>query len=101
MSEVPSPFSKNKSYAQHFEEIFESELKGVNIKPEFISQNLMNKKPGNGSGKGKKGESVSLPDIIKKQEKLLKEQDLRIESWCIPMAKMHLNTLIILEPMTN
>ncbi len=44
LSEIPSPFEKNKSYAQHFEEEFEKELKKVGIKPEFIKQNIMNKK---------------------------------------------------------
>src|SRR3990167_5961998 len=44
LSEIPSPFEKNKSYARHFEEIFENSLKMVGIKPEFIRQNVMNKK---------------------------------------------------------
>lgn len=34
-------------------------------------QNLQNKKSGNGMGNGKEGESISLPDIIMKQKKLL------------------------------
>jgi len=38
-----------------------------------ILQNLQNKKPGSGKGKGKKGEDVSLPDIIKKQGKMLEK----------------------------
>ncbi len=36
-------------------------------------QNMMNKKPGSGQGKGKKGESVSLPDIIKKQGEMIQK----------------------------
>ncbi len=44
VSEVPSPFEKNKSYAEHFEEEFEDSLKQVGIKPEFIKQHLMHKK---------------------------------------------------------
>src|SRR3989344_4556490 len=44
LSEIPSPFEKNKSYARHFEEIFENSLKMVGIKPEFIRQNVMNEK---------------------------------------------------------
>jgi len=42
-------------------------------------QNIRNRNPGNGSGKGKKGESISLPDIIKKQEGLLKKMKEGIE----------------------
>ncbi len=38
-----------------------------------ILQNLKNQKNSNGQGKGKKGESISLPDIIKKQSDLLKK----------------------------
>ncbi len=38
-----------------------------------ILQNLQNKKPRNGKGKGKKGEDVSLPDIIKKQGKMIEK----------------------------
>lgn len=44
VSDVPSPFEKNKSYAEHFEEEFEKSLKKVGIKPKFIRQSLMNKK---------------------------------------------------------
>ncbi|MEX0932514.1 MAG: lysine--tRNA ligase [Candidatus Pacearchaeota archaeon] len=44
VSEIPSPFVKGKSYAQYFEEVFEKEIKQVGIKPEFIRQNIMNKK---------------------------------------------------------
>jgi len=44
LSEVPSPFEKNKSYAKHFEEEFEKQLKKVGIKPKFIRQSIMNKK---------------------------------------------------------
>ena len=36
-------------------------------------QNMMNKKPGSGQGKGKKGEGLSLPDIIKKQGELIEK----------------------------
>jgi hypothetical protein len=38
-----------------------------------ILQNLKNNKPGSGKGKGKKGESIELPDIIRKQENLIRE----------------------------
>jgi hypothetical protein len=38
-----------------------------------LLQNLQNKKPGSGKGKGKKGEELSLPDIIKKQGELLEK----------------------------
>ena len=44
LSDIPSPFEKNKSYAQYFEKEFEEQLKKVGIKPEFIYQNQMNKK---------------------------------------------------------
>ncbi len=44
LSDVPSPFEKNKSYARHFEEEFEKSIKKVGVKPEFIHQNVMNKK---------------------------------------------------------
>lgn len=44
LSEIPSPFEKGKSYAQHFEEEFEKSLVKAGIKPEFIRQNEMNKK---------------------------------------------------------
>tara|TARA_Y100000310_G_scaffold344631_1_gene458428 strand:- start:2200 stop:3687 length:1488 start_codon:yes stop_codon:yes gene_type:complete len=44
LSEIPSPFEKSGSYAKHFEKIFEKELEGVFIEPEFIRQNEMNKK---------------------------------------------------------
>ena len=44
LSNIPSPFEKGKSYAQHFEEELEGQLKKVGIKPEFIYQNEMNKK---------------------------------------------------------
>ena len=37
-----------------------------------LMENLKNKKPGSGQGAGKKGESIELPDIIKKQENILK-----------------------------
>ena len=43
VSEVPSPFDKNKSYSKYFEDIFEKSLEKVEIKPEFIYQNKMNK----------------------------------------------------------
>ncbi len=38
-----------------------------------LLENLQNKKPGSGKGKGKKGEELSLPDIIKKQGELLEK----------------------------
>ena len=38
-----------------------------------ILQSLQNQKNSTGQGKGKKGESISLPDIIKKQSDLLKK----------------------------
>ena len=44
VSDVPSPFKKGESYAQHFEKEFEKSLKKVGIEPEFIHQNEMNKK---------------------------------------------------------
>ena len=44
LSEIPSPFEKNKSYANHFEKEFEKSLEKVGINPEFIYQNAMNKK---------------------------------------------------------
>ncbi len=44
-----------------------------------ILQSLQNQKPGNGKGKGKKGEGVSLPDIIKKQSKMLQKMKKGLE----------------------
>jgi len=44
LSNIPSPFEKGKSYAQHFEEELEGQLKKVGVKPIFICQNEMNKK---------------------------------------------------------
>ncbi len=44
LSEIPSPYGKGKSYAQHFEKEFEGSLEKVGIKPEFIRQNEMHKK---------------------------------------------------------
>jgi len=44
LSDIPSPFGKGKTYAQHFEKEFEEQLKKVGIKPHFIYQNEMNKK---------------------------------------------------------
>lgn len=44
VSEIPSPEKGGKSYADHFEKIFEKSLKEIGIKPEFIRQNEMNKK---------------------------------------------------------
>ena len=44
LSEIPSPFKDGKSYAEHFEKEFEKSLLKVDIKPEFIRQNVMNKK---------------------------------------------------------
>ncbi len=41
VSDIPSPFSKNKSYAEYFEEKFENELKEINIEPIFIRQSKM------------------------------------------------------------
>ena len=38
-----------------------------------ILQSLQNKKPGNGKGKGKKGEEINLPEIIKKQNDLIEK----------------------------
>jgi len=43
LSDIPSPFEKNKSYAQHFEDEFEESLVKVGIKPNFIRQFKMNK----------------------------------------------------------
>ena len=43
VSEVPSPDGKG-SYAEYFEKEFEKSLEKVDIKPEFIRQELMNKK---------------------------------------------------------
>lgn len=44
LSEIPSPFTKNQSYAQYFEKQLENSLEKVGIKPDFIYQNEMNKK---------------------------------------------------------
>lgn len=44
LSEIPSPFNKNKSYAEYFEDEFEDISEKVGINPEFIRQNKMNKK---------------------------------------------------------
>ena len=44
LSDIPSPFEKGKSYAQHFEQELEESLKKVGVNPEFIYQNEMNKK---------------------------------------------------------
>ncbi len=38
-----------------------------------VLKSLQNKKPGSGKGKGKDGETIELPDIIKQQEKLIKK----------------------------
>lgn len=38
-----------------------------------ILQSLQNKKPGSGKGKGKKGEDISLPDLIKKQGEMIQK----------------------------
>jgi lysyl-tRNA synthetase class 1 len=43
ISDVPSPFEKG-NYAEHFEKEFEDSLIKVGINPEFIQQNIMNKK---------------------------------------------------------
>ena len=43
IGEFPSPFNEKKSYAQYFEDEFESSLKEVSIEPKFIRQNKMNK----------------------------------------------------------
>jgi len=44
VSDIPSPFEKDKNYARHFEEEFEKQLKKAGIEPEFIQQSVMNKK---------------------------------------------------------
>ena len=44
LSEIPSPFDKKKSYAEYFEKEFEKTSKKVGVNPEFIYQNIMNKK---------------------------------------------------------
>ena len=44
LSEVPSPFNEEESYAKSFEEPFENSLLKVGIKPEFVRQNTMYKK---------------------------------------------------------
>ncbi len=38
-----------------------------------VLKSLQSKKPGSGKGKGKDGETIELPDIIKQQEKLIKK----------------------------
>lgn len=38
-----------------------------------VLKSLQNKKPGSGKGKGKNGETIELPDIIKKQENLIQK----------------------------
>ena len=38
-----------------------------------VLQSLQNSKPGSNKGKGKKGESIELPDIIQKQENLIEK----------------------------
>jgi len=44
VSEIPSPFKKEMSYAEYFEKEFEKSLEKVGIKPEFIRQSIMSKK---------------------------------------------------------
>ena len=44
VSDVPSPYDPNKTYAKYFEDIFEKSLKGLGIEPHFIYQHEMNKK---------------------------------------------------------
>ncbi|MEX0920183.1 MAG: lysine--tRNA ligase [Candidatus Pacearchaeota archaeon] len=44
LSEFISPFDKKLSYAEYFEKEFEESLKKVGINPDFIRQNVMNKK---------------------------------------------------------
>ncbi len=44
LSDIPSPFEKGKSYAQHFEKELEESLKKVGVNPKYIYQNEMNKK---------------------------------------------------------
>ena len=44
LSEILSPFEKNKSYAEHFEEEFEKSVKKLNIDLKFTRQWTMNKK---------------------------------------------------------
>lgn len=63
VSEFPSPFQKNKSYARYFEEQFEESLKKVGIKPEFIQQDLMNKKC---------KYTELIKEAIEKREKIIK-----------------------------
>ena len=43
LSDIPSPFNKKESYAEHFEKKFEKELKKVNVYSKFIRQSVMNK----------------------------------------------------------
>jgi lysyl-tRNA synthetase class 1 len=42
LSEIPSPFNKNQSYAEYFEKQFEKSLKKVGVKAEFLYQHKMN-----------------------------------------------------------
>tara|TARA_Y100000310_G_scaffold113212_1_gene111732 strand:+ start:1066 stop:2559 length:1494 start_codon:yes stop_codon:yes gene_type:complete len=44
LSDIPSPFLDSVSYAEYFEKRFENSLKKLNIEPEYIYQNKMNKK---------------------------------------------------------
>ncbi len=41
---IPDPFNCHKSYAEHFENIFEKSISKTGIKPEFIRQNEMYRK---------------------------------------------------------
>jgi lysyl-tRNA synthetase, class I len=62
LSEFPSPFDKNKSYAEYFEKKFENSLKKVGIYPEFVQQYL----------KYSKGEYAKLIKIaIEKKQKII------------------------------
>lgn len=44
VSDVPSPYDSNKTYAEYFEDVFEESLKNLGIEPHFIYQHKMNKK---------------------------------------------------------
>ncbi len=44
VSDIPSPFDKNMKYSEYFEKQFEKSLDKVWIKPQFIYQNIMNRK---------------------------------------------------------
>ncbi len=44
ISDIPSPFEKNKSYAEHFEQEFKKSLKKVGVNPKFVRYSIMTKK---------------------------------------------------------